>query len=432
MANKRIDAAYLEKVKDLSDELVKIQTPIRILDCIKWGDDIKVQFFKDKCQKQPQLTQDYYKKNIAFDIDAKADEFLFFARKIEQKLGKLNTVAQMLRRMCQEYALVLRMLKGCGTPDFSRLAQLLYGSSKDVFHEGDPNITQLGSLMAGAIAKIDKHDLLEEEPRTITAEKAVIVLQKKLAKHFKDADQKLRVLISDGIVSDAAAGADYIKLRRDALFNKRDLRLLEIHEGMVHIGTTLNGLLQPYCTFLGKGPPSATITQEGLAVLMEILSFASYPARIKKLANRIRAIELAEDGATFLDVYRYFVNEGYEPDQAYGATTRVFRGSMPDMGPFTKDLAYSKGFVMVYNFIQLCVKKGELGMIPLLFCGKAKLEDIRDIARLVEEGVIKKPKYLPPQIKDLNAISAWMCFASFINLLTSEKIESDYDYLFDS
>lgn len=432
MTIKRIDKAYLEKVKELSDELIAIQAPIRILDSVKWGDDIKEQFFKDKCKKQPRVTKDYYLQNVSFNIHEKEDEFLLFSRKIEQELGKFNTVGQMLKSMCQEYGLVLRMLNGCGTPDFSMMSQLLYGSSKDVFHEGDPNITQLGSLMAAAIGKLDKHKLLEDEPRKITPEKGVKILQSRLAKHFHDTDKNLRVLISDGIVSDAAAGADYIKLRKDALFNKRDLRLLEIHEGMVHIGTTLNGMLQPYCTFLSKGPPSVTVTQEGLAVLMEILSFASYPLRIKKLANRIRAIELAEDGATFLDVFRYFCDEEYDQEQAYASTTRVFRGSLPELGPFTKDLSYSKGFVMVYNFIQLCVKKGELSLIPLLFCGKVKLEDIREISQLVKEGIIRKPKYLPPQIKDLNAISAWMCFSGFINLLTSEKIESDYASLFDS
>jgi hypothetical protein len=162
---------------------------------------------------------------------------------------------------------------------------------------------------------------------------------------------------------------------------------------------------------------------------MEIVSLISYPARLKKLANRIRAVELAEDGATFLDIFEFFRTEGYNEDSCYNHASRVFRGSLPTLGPFTKDLSYCKGFVMVYNFIQLAVRKGMLDRIPLLFCGKTNLEDIRDLAQLVEEGIVILPKYLPPQIKDLNAISAWMCFANFLNQLSLNKIESDYAYL---
>src|SRR3546814_6275871 len=116
----------------------------------------------------------------------------------------------------------------------------------------------------------------------------------------------LRVFESVGILADASAGADYIKIRSDAMFNERDVRALEVHEGLVHVGTTLNGQNQPICTFLAKGPPSSTVTQEGLAILMEVIAFASYPTRLRKLTNRTRAIHMAEEGADFLDVFAFF------------------------------------------------------------------------------------------------------------------------------
>src|SRR5205807_575743 len=83
--------------------------------------------------------------------------------------------------------------------------------------------------------------------------------------------------LSDDILADAAAGSDYIKLRRDAHFTQRDLALLEVHEGWVHLGTTLNGQRQPVCSFLSKGTPATTRTQEGLAVLAELLAGAGRP-----------------------------------------------------------------------------------------------------------------------------------------------------------
>lgn len=432
MGTNKPSAAYLENIRELSDSLVAAQEPIRILDAIKWPEYVKEDFFKHKFKKQPKILPDTYQINNKINFFEQRDIFYKIERQVTKKLGQFNTVGQMLRKKCQEYILVLRMLEACGTAEFSDLSKLLYGSSKDVFHAGDPTIAELGQLMTESLSQIDQSHMIQEDPKTINAQKAVEVLQKKLTRHFQEADKPLRVILSDGIVSDAAAGADYIKIRQDAIFNKRDLDILEIHEGLVHIATTLNGKRQPYCTFLSKGPPSSTITQEGLAVLMEIISFTAFPARLKKLANRVTAIELAEDGGTFIDIFNFFREAGYDEDSAYTMTVRVFRGSLPHLGPFTKDLSYTKGFVTVYNFIQLAVKKGKLERIALLFCGKTNLEDIRDLAQLADEGLILPPKFLPPQIKDLNAVAAWMCFANFLNQLSAHKIESDYDYLLSS
>lgn len=206
---------------------------------------------------------------------------------------------------------------------------------------------------------------------------------------------------------------------------------MEVHEGWVHLASTFNGLSQPVCTFLGKGPPSSTITQEGLAVITEIFAFASHPGRVRRLTNRIEGVALAEQGANFLEVYRFFLGEGYDPGDSYQQTRRIFRGSLPEgCGPFTKDLCYSKGFVLIYNFIRLAVRRGLAWRVPLLFCGKTNLSDIKTIAQLVEEGLIVPPRFLPPQFADLNALSAWMCFSNFLSHLTLKRIEEDYAGLF--
>ncbi len=421
---------YQQDIKTLSDAIVSAQAPIRILDAVKWNSKIKEHFFAKKCKEQPDVTADYYKQNVNLDWPKQRQLFHMIERDITKKLGQFNPVGQMMRRICGEYLKVLHMLERRGTHEFTYLSQELYGSAKDVFHVGDPTLAQLGMLMADALSNIGKSKFLEVEERNINGTEAIEILQAGLNKSFTDPNQPVRVLLSDGIIADAAAGADYIKIRSDAKFNERDLKILEIHEGLVHIGTTLNGKAQPICTFLSKGPPSSTVTQEGLAILMEIISLVSYPARLKKISNRIRAVELAEDGATFIDIFEFFRVEGYSEEECYGLSTRVFRGSLPTMGPFTKDLSYAKGFVTVYNFLQLAVRKGLLDRIPMLFCGKTTLEDIRDIAQLIDEGIIIPPRYLPPQIKDMNAITAWMCFANFLNQLSLKKVESDYDYLF--
>ena len=65
---------------------------------------------------------------------------------------------------------------------------------------------------------------------------------------------------------------------------------------------------------------------------------------------------MAEAGANFLDVYRYFLEEGYSSREGYQHTMRVFRGSLPEKcGPFTKDLSYGKGFMLVSEFVRAAV-----------------------------------------------------------------------------
>ena len=106
------------------------------------------------------------------------------------------------------------------------------------------------------------------------------------------------------------------------------------------------------------------MTQEGLAILMEVIAFASYPTRLRKLTNRTRAIHMAEEGADFLDVFHFYREQGYSLEDSYQNASRVFRGSTPDGLPFTKDLSYLKGFILIYNYIQLAVRKGKLEQIP--------------------------------------------------------------------
>jgi len=418
--------SYRQTVRELSDRLVDIQRPIRILDAIQWDARLQDEFFAQGARELPKVDRSYYESRpLRFDPLEKRLELQELERAVARRLGQFNPIGVIIRRMCREYRLVVRMLEARGTPEFSRLSQELYGSAGDAFHAGEPTLADLGDMMSSALSTLDTK-LLPTEPKTINGEKAVEIIQERLNRVFPDPGRPVRVMVSDGIISDAAAGTDYLKIRKEAWFDDRDLRLMEIHEGWVHVGTTLNGMAQPYCTFLSKGPPSSTVTQEGLAILMEIVAFASYPARLRRLTNRVRAVQMAESGASFLDVYRFYLEQGLTEADSYGHAARVFRGSTPQGGPFTKDLCYSKGFVLTYNYIVLAVRKGLLSRIPQLFCGKTTLEDMRTIAHLIEEGLVVPPKYLPPQMADLNALTAWLCYTNFLNHLNLQRIEADY------
>lgn len=419
-----------EEVRSLSERIVQAQRPIRILDALKWGPEIKEDFLAHQAKKLPNVTRDYYSnKPLAFDPDEKKQEFYCIERDIRKKLGQYTGVGTIMERMCREYREVIRMLEMRGTDEFSFISQELYGSSYDAFYAGAPTLKDLGTLLATTLPELKKNIFSSNEEKNITGDVAVEVLNKKLAHYFSEHDNAVRVKISDDIIADASAGAEFIKIRQDAKFNERDLRVLEVHEGWVHLGTTLNGLAQPICTFLSKGPPSSTMTQEGLAIITEIFTFSSFPDRVQRLTNRVTAIAMAEDGANFLDVFRYFKEHNCTDDVAYSAATRVFRGSVPDGKPFTKDLVYSKGFILIYNYIRLAVQRGLLSRIPLLFVGKTTLEDLHILEGLVDEGLVIPPTYLPPQFRDLSALSAWMCFSLFLNRLNLTELSVNYKNL---
>jgi uncharacterized protein (TIGR02421 family) len=424
-------SAYESMVRTLSDRLVEAQRPIRILDAIKWDDDVEKAFFEKGARELPPVGRDYYlSRPLPFDPEQKHHELHAIERDIRRQLGEFNAPGQIMARMCEEYREVIHLLTHRGTRAFGEISERLYGSASDSFHAGDPNLADLGRMMSDILDNLSHESIFGIKEPSLDAGQTVEALSARLGEYFHD-PEAVRVQLADGIVADAAAGSDYIKIRRNATFSPREVRQLEVHEGWVHLGTTLNGQNQPVCTFLSKGPPSSTITQEGLAVITEIFTFASHPARIRRLTNRIEGVSMAEQGANFLDVYRFFLQEGYDPRESYQHTMRIFRGSLPEgCGPFTKDLCYSKGFVLIYNFIRLAVRRGMVSRVPLLFCGKTTLADVKTLAQLVDEGLVTSPRFLPPQFADLHALSAWMCFANFLNRLSMKRIEEDYAGLF--
>lgn len=415
-------------IREISERIVAAQKPIRILDALKWDAEIQKDFFKNKFKKLPPVSLEYYleKVPLQFDPYKKLAEFQDIEKSIRRKLGQYSGVGSIMQRMCHEYARVVEMLLVRGTPKFTEISQELYGSSEDAFHVGAPTLIDLATVVSKTLANIKDQVVSEADIDKYTSEEVVAILSKRLASYFTDKNQAVRVELSDGILADASAGAEKIKIHDGLMFSERDIRIFEVHEGWVHLGTTLNGLSQPVCTFLSKGPPSSTITQEGLAIITEVFTFASYPGRLKRLTNRITAVSMAEHGANFIDVFNFYRDQGMDEKESYHSTTRVFRGSTPDGGPFTKDLSYSKGFILIYNYIRLAVQRGLVTQIPMLFMGKTTLEDVHILSDLVHEKIATPPKYMPPQFRDLAALSAWMCYSLFLNKLDLERLAMDF------
>ncbi|HHF7345025.1 TPA: flavohemoglobin expression-modulating QEGLA motif protein [Legionella feeleii] len=417
-------------IQELSKRLVEAQRNIRILDSIKWDDSIKQDFFRNKAEKLPAIDKAYYdNKPIPFDASEKQEEFRCILRDAQNQLGQYSPVVRLIKRQCEEYSRAAQMLAMRGTPAFCELAMELYGSPNDAFYSGGPRLSELGTLLFDVLTALDVQLQSEADVKQYTPKQAQDLLQKRLSCFFDQHPGKVTVMVSDDMVADASAGADSIKLSQHAKFSDRDLKYLEVHEGWVHVGTTLNGAMQPYCFFLSKGSPSSSVIQEGLAVITEVVTFSSYPGRVRKITNRVIALDKVRQGANFIDIYRYFIECGLTADDSYNHAVRVFRGSTPDGGPFTKDLSYAKGFLLIYNYMRFAISQRRIDSIPLLFTGKLVLDDLPLLGELKERGLLIPPVYLPPPFRDLAALSAWMSFSLFLNKFSLTEIQKNFRFL---
>ncbi len=413
------DQKYKNAILDLSLILNELQKPIQILEAIKWQEGTDEFIVKNKFKEIPNISYD--NRPLKYDPTKKLQEFKDLRMKIARDLGETDPLGMIMARNCSQYEDVIRMLLARGKPDFFHYSKKLYGSPSEVMADGKTKLADLAHIMSNLLTTLDQKDLGDRFERVLTSQQVVDELKQRLGPYFQD--EKIKVKLSDGILSDASAGSDYIKIRSELMFAKKDVDIFEVHEGWVHLGTTLNGQNQPYAKWLAKGPPCSTVTQEGLAVIMELFTFSMFPKRAKRLNDRLVACHMAEEGADLLEVINFFRSKGQEDYQATKNASRIFRGAPLTGGsPFTKDISYLKGFVMIYNFMRVCVKEGNSDLIPFLFAGKVTLDELPLLKRFHDEGVISMPKYLPKIIKDMNGLGVWMAFSNFLNTMNLSDI----------
>lgn len=424
--------SYKEIVSQLAQRIVDAQRPIRVLQAVRWDPSVGEQFAKSRYRDLPKADAAFYEKvDLGFDPRAKAVEFEDIARDIDRELGETDAIGDIMLATAIQYRDLVRMLEARGTPNFYAYSRKLYGSPKDKFPDGKTTVRELGHVLYEILTNTDETSLGDRAraERTLTAAETAEELARRFVTYFGEGG--VRVQLDDGILSDAAAGGDCVKVRSSAMFSPRDIDILEVHEGWVHVATSLNGQAQTVARWLAKGPPRTTTVQEGLAALLEIFTFRTHPRRARRLNDRVIAVDKAEDGASFVDVFEWFRTEGYSEEECFANTRRIFRGGVVEGGaPFTKDACYCKGIVLNYAFIRSAFLHNRADLIPFLFLGKVAHEDVAVLARRVADGVVKPPRYVPPMFSDLNGLSIWMAYSSFFSRLANDAILEHYAKVF--
>ncbi|MEX1057497.1 MAG: tyrosine/phenylalanine carboxypeptidase domain-containing protein, partial [Natronospirillum sp.] len=162
--------ALLAQARALSDRLVALQTPIRILDAVNWDRSVKEEFFRHKGQRNPPVDRAYYDaRPLGFDPVELRQGFADLQRDIVRQLGQLNPMTQLMTKMCREYKDVTRMLEARGAREFHDYSVELFGHPHDAFHAGEPTLSELADMLQQPLKSLLASDHLPEEPRDIPA-----------------------------------------------------------------------------------------------------------------------------------------------------------------------------------------------------------------------------------------------------------------------
>ena len=162
------------------------------------------------------------------------------------------------------------------------------------------------------------------------------------------------------------------------------LQPLVQHEVGTHVVTRYNGMQQPMRQ-LAVGLAAYDPLQEGLGVLAEYLAGYLPGERLRVLAARVVAADMAIRGEDIPQVFACLHEEhGFATDDAFDVAVRALRG-----GGLTKDAVYLRGLCDLLDHLRAG------GDFEPLFRGKFALSHLVVLEQLAEAGWAAPPALLP-------------------------------------
>lgn len=410
----------LERLKEAAALLLEAEDRLPVLRSLNWDRAVSDAFLKDGGRDLP--------KPLYPAIDpAPSRERVARARTL---INGSTPVHRWLNRFAEVTDKTAALLSAVGTKSFYAHSVALYGAPSSPIADGKRTALELARRLDALLADLEGGMKLEP-PEKLSASQIKARLDEMLPAHFGAAAPRVEVTLN--VSGKAAAGRETIKLRKDALFSDLDVTQLLQHEAFVHIATGKNGEAQKNFPLLAESYPGNARTQEGLAVFAEFISGALDPRRFRRLADRVIAIDMAGNGADFIEVFNYFRERGQDdaPFEAFESARRVFRGGLLEGGaPFTKDTIYLGGLLEVHNFLRAAVGTGDAEFIRLLFVGKIDLADLDAMKMLRDEGLIEGPRFMPPWATDLRYLLSYLAYSTFLNEISLKDVVAKYEPLF--
>ena len=303
----------------------------------------------------------------------------------------------------------------------------LYGKPGDSLAGGRVHNIDAAQHFVDVSAEYDKEFSLHEADYCLSAQMMQQELASKVIPFFHR--HKVSVVIDPNLVSKAAAGLTRIRLRAGTCYSQYDLEQLLEHEAFVHSLTALNGREQALFKTMGLGAPRTTETQEGLATFAELITGAVDISRMERIALRIIAIDMALNGADFIDVFKFFLAAGQVESESFNSAMRVFRGAPVTGGAaFTKDTVYLHGLMSVHTFFRWCLQHQKLKLCRYLFAGRMTIGDVIQLEPFFEQGILSPPLYVPPWLMRTNGLAGYLAFSVFANKIRINELHEGYTF----
>jgi uncharacterized protein (TIGR02421 family) len=413
-----MNPSRLEKTIEHDALLSDTVKHIRILSALAWPRETEVKFLEAWRAGRPVLPD----VQLEPQDHSKEIEIL---ESLQSKCDRAHPLDNLIFKTARSYASAARMLGAIGTAAFTTHSIELYGRPDDNYK------TQNFTAMDAADFFLQKTDellgsyVVPPAEAYIPAEKFAQRLQKAIDQFF--VDDKVEVIIDPELPSKAIAGSNRIRLRAGTLYSDLDLKQLLEHEALIHAATMQNGKRQRNLRLLSLGAPRTTRTQEGIAVLAELMTLSLDVIRLRRIALRIKAIAMALDGADFIEIFKSFLDAGQTEEESYQSTVRCFRGGdVCGKTIFTKDTVYLKGLMEVHAFLATCIHENRPELANFMFAGRLSLGDVIELAPYFETGFIDGPYYIPHWAQDLRTLaSAFACNAFFMRAdLSQVKLEN--------
>jgi len=413
-----MNASHLKKITEHDALLADTVAPIRILAALVWPREAELKFLQGWRAGRPALPevklqpQDYSRE-------------IGILETIQSRCDRQHPLDNLIFKTARSYTSAARMLGAIGTPAFTGYSIELYGKPDDVYRTQDWTAVDAAEFFLARTDELLGNYVVPPTVADIPVEAFAARLQQAIDAFF--VDDRVEVVIDPALPSRAIAGSSRIRLRAGTLYSTLDLEQLLEHEAFVHAATMHNGKRQKNLRLLSLGAPRTTRTQEGIAVMAELLTLSLDILRLRRIALRIRAIAMALDGADFIEVFTSFLDAGQSEEESYQSTVRCFRGGDVRGGTvFTKDTVYLKGLMELHAFLAVIIHENRPELANALFAGRLSIGDVIELAPYFESGFLAGPHYMPHWASDLRTLaSALACNAFFTRVdLTHVKLEN--------
>ncbi len=407
----------LDYFAELDRRMVKAVRGIRMLQAVSWPAQVQQEFLENLHRGAPRLPSPEYERRdyseIRDELNAIQHECLY---------ADDHPVGSYVRRTAESWEIATRMIDAAGTKEITEHSAMLFGQPGDLLPGSDAHNLDAAEHFIELADELSSELASVEADYCLSAEIMQRELQERLDAFF--IHHQITVEIDPSLTAKAAAGPTRIRLRSATAFSEYDRHQLLEHEAFVHSLTALNGREQPHLASMARNSPRITATQEGLATFAELITGSIDIGRMKRISLRIIAIDMALNGADFLQVFRFFQGHGQTDADSFASAARVFRGAPLTGGAaFTKDTVYLHGLLSVHTFFRWALKHKRLKLCRNLFAGKMTLHDVIALEPWFDSGYIAQPLYLPPWVQRANGLAGMLAFSLFANRIRLDRVE---------